>query len=759
MENMLCPKDLKTRRHTHRHVLYTNEFCELLSEFLPPDLNPNKVANLASFHHEPDSPLQQIIRDADILSAAMERVLDETDMVGSGTSFRRVHLRSIARQILQKQAETDWTFDFTPLDGDLKVIVPHEIVEEKEDLIDQYRILWDGMLAAWKKNLLQDPWQYINRALAILEPFTWCVPSATNVRPDISLFDHLKTTSAVAGCLYHCQKMDNPFLLVVGDYGGIQNYLYDLSHGAGKVAKSLRGRSFYVRMLAECVSLKILQATGCPATHRIMQAGGRFYLLLPNLDSTRRILESATYDLDRWILTRKNAELRFTLGWIEVARYDIWDPAERVSRFPVVKERVDAVLAQEKQRPLRRMLYPPQESWLLPKVELNEDQALCKSCRRNSATSVLEEGEVRFICPSCQRDRLDGGKLTGAESVAIIETSSPGVRLPFFDYELLDGSRYEIQNAVGVLSFEGGKAAKSNTPLLPFRQARQVPRDAAGEILEFEKIAASAQGRKALGYLKADVDNLGYIFTQGFKKVKIAGEEVAKSDEASISRLSTLSRMLELFFTSYFEQFLREKYPDVYLVYSGGDDLLAIGPWNRMFDLVLDLRRKFREFTCRNPNWGLSAGICIVNPRTPVLQAVNMADACLERSKDIAGKDACTAFDTTLKWKDYETTLNQARNVLTWLQDEVLNAGKVRRLLTYAELYRNRNEYADKNAYLRYVSQLIYDLKRNWKSSEINDSPEEIASLKWAQSLANPVGNEIKQLYFICQYALNGVRD
>ncbi len=761
MENMICPKDSKSGLHTYRHVLYTNEFCEYISKLLPQDLHPGQVANLASYHHNPnkDNSLQHIIQEADILSAAMERLPEESSDSNFRLAFRRIHLRAITSQVLQDTVKNRWCFQLVPLEGDMKIIFPVELEEEERDLHAEYRILWDGLRNAWSRNRLRDPWQYINRGLALLEPFTWCVPSATNVRPDISLFDHLKTTSAIAGCLYRCPNHEKPFLLVVGDYGGIQSYLYDLSHGAGKITKSLRGRSFYVRMLAECVSLKILCETGCPATHRILQAGGRFYLLLPNDEPTLQVLDKTVLELDQWILQQKNGELRFSLGWTEMGKKELWDRDTEGSNFPIAKERADEALSLQKQKPLQRVFFLDADTFLRPELILVGEQALCDSCGRNPADPIREDEETHYICPSCLRDREEGRRLTNAKFVSFIETGASVARLPFFDYALLDDATRISESTFTLLSFGAVQNADSNAPLLPFRQARYVPRDADGDVLEFNEIAGGkdAEGRKALGFLKADVDNLGMIFRHGFKR---AGEKSKHPDqsEASISRLATLSRMLELFFSTYFEQFLREQYPDVYLVYSGGDDLLAIGPWKRIFDLALDLRREFREFTCRNPHWGLSAGICVVNPKTPVLQAVEMADSCLEKSKEITGKDACTAFGTTLKWEDYEAALNQAHKVLNWLQEDVLNPGKVRRLLNYAETYRNRDENEDKNAFLRYVPQLIYDLKRNWRGFDPDDSPQQQESLRWAQSLANPDANEIKQLYFICQYALNGVR-
>ena len=66
----------------------------------------------------------------------------------------------------------------------------------------------------------------MNRSLGILEHFTWCIPSATNVFPDISLYDHLKTTAAIAACLNDVESSTEPFL-----YGGMLGQL--ITRGVG----------------------------------------------------------------------------------------------------------------------------------------------------------------------------------------------------------------------------------------------------------------------------------------------------------------------------------------------------------------------------------------------------------------------------------------------------------------------------------------------------------------------------------------------
>lgn len=116
-----------------------------------------------------------------------------------------------------------------------------------------------------------------------------------------------------------------------------------------------------------------------------------------------------------------------------------------------------------------------------------------------------------------------------------------------------------------------------------------------------------------------DADRMGEAFATGFRR--------EGRDLATPSRLAALSRTLEVFFTTEVLTLLEEprryrerlgwddpsaqrkeaRYPLLYSVYSGGDDLFLLGPWDALLDFALDLERLYRLFT-RHPRLTLSGG-------------------------------------------------------------------------------------------------------------------------------------------------------
>ncbi len=292
MENTVCP--VSQGRYSHRHVLFTNEFCDQYLSYLPPGLNKGSITNCAIYHHRPSSPDQEIIQKADILSSGMEREEDE-EYSGGPSSFRKTRLRAIMGEIRIQgrgvpESNLAWVHKLEDLHPEKAFPFTEDPKSPHKDLTEEYQKLWKWFLAAWGSNRVSDPWGFINRAVGILEHFTWCIPSATNVFPDISLYDHLKTTAAITGCLVESAGSTEPFLLAATDFGGIQNYIYSIRTGAGGLARRLRARSFFVALLSDSVCYRILRKLDLPISNCLMASGGKTYMLLPNTEKYRAVL-------------------------------------------------------------------------------------------------------------------------------------------------------------------------------------------------------------------------------------------------------------------------------------------------------------------------------------------------------------------------------------------------------------------------------------------------------------------------------------
>ena len=115
-----------------------------------------------------------------------------------------------------------------------------------------------------------------NLALALLEKYGTFLSISPQI-PHISFYDAVKSAAAIHDCPRDKEK---PFLLVSGDFSGIQEAIYTIASGGA--LKTLRARSFMLELLTEHIIYEIQQATGCGRYSLIFSGGGGFSLLVPN---------------------------------------------------------------------------------------------------------------------------------------------------------------------------------------------------------------------------------------------------------------------------------------------------------------------------------------------------------------------------------------------------------------------------------------------------------------------------------------------
>ncbi|EKC80317.1 CRISPR-associated protein, Csm1 family, partial [human gut metagenome] len=153
--------------------------------------------------------------------------------------------------------------------------------------------------------------EYVNSLLSVLEANLSYIPSSTSKRElaDISLFDHVKITAAVASCVEQYLKEQNEtnyreilfqntkttyekemFLLYSMDISGIQKFIYSISDKGA--LKGLRARSFYLEIMMEHVIDELLEKLSLSRANLIYTGGGHCYMLLPNTKEVLQTLDS-----------------------------------------------------------------------------------------------------------------------------------------------------------------------------------------------------------------------------------------------------------------------------------------------------------------------------------------------------------------------------------------------------------------------------------------------------------------------------------
>jgi CRISPR-associated protein Csm1 len=262
------------------------------------------------------------------------------------------------------------------------------------------------------------------------------------------------------------------------------------------------------------------------------------------------------------------------------------------------------------------------------------------------------------------------------------------------------GNQSILEQRLGASEPEGGEADEDDTrrpgePIV-FTDIARLARSEDGDWLKHEM----------LGALKADVDHLGLILGHGL------------GDRVSFGRFATLARRLDLFFKGFFTERLEQRFPYVYTVFGGGDDLLLIGPWYDVVLLLRQLRQWFERLGCANPNLTFSAGLVFSRPMQPVSHLGESAEQALDRAKE-HGRNQVTVGSVTMSWQHFDSALElhrRMRRVSSLDGQRVLNPGVAYRLLEYARMGLGRGEAnsgENGGSRLKWRAQMSYDLARN----------------------------------------------
>jgi CRISPR-associated protein Csm1 len=92
---------------------------------------------------------------------------------------------------------------------------------------------------------------------------------------------------------------------------------------------------------------------------------------------------------------------------------------------------------------------------------------------------------------------------------------------------------------------------------------------------------------------------------------------------------------------------------DVNILYSGGDDVFAVGRWDKLILFAEQIRNDFREFVGRN-DISISGGITMVREKYPIAKAAELAGDAEKSAKKYSDNDkkknALNMFGENISW-------------------------------------------------------------------------------------------------------------
>lgn len=720
--------------YSHEHALFTAEFIERFKEYLPVQLNKNtwgegdSFIRLAAAHHKPDSAMEWIITEADRLSNGMDRKdYDEAESEGVNIKdFEKTRLVPILEAIDYDNPKQSLTRDVFKSAYPLEALSHASIFPRSKNLVEpadaakakqEYQKLFDGFIEELKHLAHVETIElWFEHFESLMMRYTSAIPSARvkSTIPDVSLYDHLRTTSALSSALYlfHTEQgtlnldaikneQENKFLLISADFSGIQNFIFNGFGDTRKYrSKLLRGRSFYVSLMTELAADMICREIGLPFTSVILNAGGKLTLLAPNTDKAKAAYKKVTSDIEAWLVKRTYGETSIIFSEVTASPADFIHGSFHNLQSEIIE--------QQTLKKYRRFDLETFGGVVTDYFSDEENEKkICMFCGKRPGRFKKND---KPICALCSDHLMMGEKLVKNNGIAVLLDSSNMLREPLFGrYQIMfsENDLNKEASAGKLIRFwrtEIGEKGKNRFSLklingyVPIYSKEDEYDDRLSKSDdEDEKITIDAPktlnhiaekalfslgsgkcaGVDALGVLKADVDNLGLIMACG-----------QSEKYYSVSRAATLSRQMNNFFAVYLPWFLENSdlYMDVYTVFAGGDDLFLIGPWNKMTDLAAELDKSFREYACANNKIHFSAGISVHKSHTPVDKMAEAAENALKESKKHKEKERLTVFDETVTWSELESLNQTTEKFSRWLKEEALSSVMLYKLNKFIEM-------------------------------------------------------------------------
>ena len=666
-----------------------------------------KISFLVGNHHNKDvsDPLLDIIKEADWSSARYNRKKyqgEDPPQIATTpllTIFSEIEIEG-------KGAKEELYNPVQPLNFEIKKHYPKK---RGSPNIVRYTEIKNSLERDWKKlHKIGDTHGKIDTINYIFLKNFKFVPSAIYKSiPDIPLYDHLKTTAAIALSLYRGEK-NKPYLLIGGEISGIQKFIFynvNAKESDAHAAKRFRGRSFFINLFTDSVVKYIMHELDLYEFSVIVNTAGHFVILAPNTEENRRKLEKVRYEINNYIVKEEIPGIYMSMAWVEFAE----DGFEGFKVLSSLYQKIGERKLHKFSETIKK-----NDNFFKEEIEINP----CPSCGRNRkeekcefCESLEKIGEklvkTRYLLRKIGNKKGDWTFQYGDTSITYLLLPDIGQKNKddFADWEVFDIRNIEIPEFGCVRGFKllGGFAPKIEIEyterVLSFEELVRKDDELYERVQQKEK---EREKDPKLAIFKADVDNLGLIFKKGIK-------------EMSISRYSHLSFMLDAFFA--LEGSKTAESNNIYLLFAGGDDLSAIGRYDEILKFAEEIEEKFKEWCGFNPALSLSGGVAIADVKFPVRRLVHYGEEELSKSKT-REKNKITMFDISMPWDKFREQIKLACKLEEYRKNKWIAGGFSHFLI---ELY---EKSPDGRGYPREIVHprpyLEYYLKRNFRGGKEN---------------------------------------
>jgi len=638
-----CPRD-KNGKPTHKHAAYS---AKILGDYivekqkedprvLKADSLNKKFIEISAKHHIPETIQEWIIASADRLASGFEREAFDNynEMVEDEvkTNFKEQKLDHIF--VKNKK------FPLSTLS--LKNI----FAVDKKSNDKGYKDLWKEFkneLEKFNNERKNYPEHIKVQSLEyLLKKYTSFMPSSTSfkfrdneiIKPNISLFEHLKTTSIFSSCIasmsddlkesvfaYYRDKKDTlnekVFILIAGDFFGIQDFIFNEVQSKF-AAKTLRAKSAYIQILTKVLAYFVCDELNISYYSIISTHAGKFEILAPNDDNIKSKIINLQNKLNEYFIEHFFAQTGVGITYEEASIGDFIFK----DRYKDLRSRVADKVEELKYKKFDLI----SKGYHIFEIEDGiNNQNLCDFCHKR-----VGEGDEYRICKDCNKFVKIGEKLTKNKFLAISKKSKESDDLEVFDgyyLHFFDNASKELaKDDIAIFDISNDEEFRG---FYKWELASYVKVDKDGKVLTLEDLSKNSvidglkegkreKGVEAIIALKGDADGMGNF---------IKNSDVTNS----FAKYNFFARMVDYYFSVYVPiKLMNGKF--LYTVFAGGDDLFVLGSWDDMIKFSIDVRDDFIKFT--NKELTFSTGHIMIKANKPINYIANIAEIRLEEAKN-----------------------------------------------------------------------------------------------------------------------------
>lgn len=697
---------------TGKRINHSKLGGDFLEQYLKQNEEAERLLNCVRYHHKDylqkanldKNDLAYIVYEADNIASGMDRRENEGEEKGFDPKLNLDSIFSVFYSDKEIQVANKYPLIYKDINKAFNY--------PRKDISLATNSNYEALLNKIKSHFItKDISQIsINQLLQILEEGFSYVPSSTNRAEvcDISLYVHSKITSAVASCmkLYFDEQQiqdykkycfnsgskifrnEKIYLLISGDISGIQDFIYTIpSKGA---LKTLRGRSLYIDLLLEEFIDEYLEQIGLSRANVLYSGGGHFYILVPNIEDTKKAIDKLQAKMNRWLMENIGINLYLAIGMAECSANNLMKSEVQGNLFVTVNKKL---------KDDKTIRYSKDEDFLehIFNVEKEEDTAKkeCNICHNLVDKLWKYNSDEEIACEFCLNLYKLGQDILTQDLVFVIseEKIDGGIKIFGKDKDL-----YMYAVNIEDIDMFKGKILRiysknnllENDLAIRLYLADYSAKNENDEVMTFDDLAKSScktdKGIKRLGVLRLDVDDLGIAFSSGFVSDKDKIEDNLRY--ATLSRYADLSKDISMFFKVAINKIcagdltgcvdFEEKAFNIFgiakaqkrkvnIIYAGGDDLFLVGAWDEVLEVAIDINRAFKQFT--NEKLTLSAGMAMFSPTYPISKMAEIAGLLVQMSKNKKDKNSIALFgmETNLKANGQL----ECKHIYTWADFEM----------------------------------------------------------------------------------------